>query len=147
MRQRPMRQRDMLKSRRGIPAPARRTLLVGVALLVSGCQVPAGPERALAGQEIYERHCARCHGIDGKGVTSMPGARDLSNAGYMAGRTDDQLRGAIMRGISPNMPAFGGQFLEPSMKVLVAYIRGLSRARAASPAGAPVERASDGMAP
>ncbi len=120
---------------------------MGVTMLVMGCQVPAGPQRALAGQEIYERHCARCHGIDGKGVASTPGARDLSNASYMAGRTDDQLRGAIMRGIPPNMPAFGGQFLEPSMKVLVAYIRGLSRAGGEPAARAPSEPASDGAAP
>ena len=108
-------------------------LCVGLmAMGLVGCQVPAGPERALSGQDIYQRHCARCHGPDGKGTAAAPGARDLSNAAYMATRSDDQLRGAIMQGIAPNMPAFGGQFLEPSMKVLVAYVRGFARAGGAA---------------
>lgn len=115
-----------------------------MAMGLSGCQVPAGPERALSGQDIYQRHCARCHGPDGKGTAAAPGARDLSNAAYMATRSDDQLRGAIMQGIAPNMPAFGGQFLEPSMKVLVAYVRGFASAGTAGAAG---ESAASAAAP
>ena len=116
-------------------------LLLGVV----SCQVPAGPERNLSGAEIYQRHCARCHGVDGRGVASMPGARDLSNRVYMETRTDEQLRNVIMRGVAPNMPAFGGRFLEPSMKVLVAYVRGLS-AKPAAPGGGEVADPS-GAAP
>jgi mono/diheme cytochrome c family protein len=109
--------------------------------------VPAGPERALEGKEIYERHCARCHGIDGKGVASTPGARDLSNRAYMAQRSDDQLRGSIMGGVPPAMPSFGGQFLEPSMKVLVAYIRGFSTTAGQESAAASSKEPSNGTAP
>ena len=127
--------------------PRRLKIPLLVGLMLTACQVPAGPERALEGREIYERHCARCHGIDGKGDASMPAARDLSNAAYMAGRSDDQLRGAIMRGVPPNMPSFGGQFLEPSMKVLVAYIRGFDGPVREEPAAAPVKQPSSGAAP
>ncbi len=104
-----------------------------------GCSEVAGPERELSGERLYETHCARCHGPDGKGTAAVPGAKDLSNTAYMESLTDERIRATIKRGKPPNMPSFGEQFMEPSMKVLVAYVRSLSKpdvAEATQPGGA-----------
>jgi len=102
--------------------------LLGAVLVAAaaGCVVPAGPEKEISGKQLFLRHCARCHGEQGKGSPMMPSARDLTNQSYMATKNDDQVHRVIMSGKPPNMPAFGGQFGEPSMKVLVAYVRSLS---------------------
>lgn len=90
------------------------------------CENPSGPERALSGKRIYDRNCARCHGLEGRPTKEAPGARDLSNLSYMNSLSDDQIRGMIDKGKPPAMPSFGGRFVEPSMKVLIAYTRSLS---------------------
>lgn len=110
-------------------------LLVG-----SACQNPTGPERELSGALIYARHCARCHGPDGQGTQEVPAAKDLSNASYMESLSDERLRMIIHNGKPPAMPGFQGQFAEPSLKVLIAFVRSLSRPEAATAARPPGAR-------
>ena len=90
------------------------------------CQSPSGPERELSGKRIYDRNCARCHGLDGKPTSESPSARDLTNRSYVSSLSDEAIRRTIEGGKPPSMPAFGGQFMEPSMKLLVAYVRELA---------------------
>jgi cytochrome c oxidase cbb3-type subunit 3 len=116
---------------------ARVVLAIGLASSVS-CQDPTGPEREISGELIYARHCARCHGPDGTGTREVPAAKDLTNVSYMETLTDERLRMIIHNGKPPAMPAFQGQFAEPSLKVLIAFVRSLSRpeaARASRPPG------------
>lgn len=120
-------------------------LVVLTAPLWAACVVPAGPEKEISGEELFERHCARCHGADGKGDPTMPSARDLTNESYMASKNDEQIQRVIMQGRPPNMPAFGGQFGEPSMKVLVGYVRSLSDPSVAGATRPPEERAQSGQ--
>lgn len=116
-----------LSSRRPLRPAGPLALVAAVSFLsLAGCVVPAGPEKDISGERIYQRHCARCHGPDGTGSKLMPSAKDLTNHSYMSARSDEQIERVIMAGRPPNMPAFGGQFGEPSMKVLVAYVRSLS---------------------
>ena len=90
----------------------------------------------MSGQQIYERQCARCHGVDGRPTKASPTARDLSNRSYVESLGDIQIRAAIMQGrpavMAPGqqkmMPAFGNQFSEPELKVLIGYVRSLSNA-------------------
>ena len=60
----------------------------------------------------------------------MVTARDLSNASYMRGLTDDHLRATIRDGRPPNMPSFGDQLMQPSIELVVAHVRSLSDADA-----------------
>ncbi len=101
-------------------------VVAAMGLGVTGCKEPTGPEREISGERLFFQHCARCHGIDGKGLPDVSGVRDLTSAQYMDGLTNDQVRRTIQRGKPPNMPAFGRQFAEPSLEVLVAYVRSLS---------------------
>jgi mono/diheme cytochrome c family protein len=53
--------------------------------------------------------------------------------------SDDHISGVIREGRPPRMPGFGEQFLEPSRKVLIAYVRSLSAGEAPAPAPADAE--------
>ena len=109
-----------------------RALVWLVAL--GGCSDVAGPEQPLSGQQIYERQCARCHGLDGRPTKASPTARDLTNRSYVDSLGNKQIRAAIMQGRpvggAPGqakvMPSFGNQFSEPELEVLVGYVRSLS---------------------
>jgi mono/diheme cytochrome c family protein len=108
-------------------------MLLAPLLFVAACKEPAGPEQQLSGKQIYDRNCARCHGLDGKPTKVAPTARDLRNRSYMDSLGDDKIKRTIMSGrppagpnMPPAMPAFGGQFSDPELKVLVGYVRSLS---------------------
>jgi len=64
------------------------------ALLLTGCigvvnhteqekvyQTPPPQESLTRGKALYEEHCARCHGVAGKGSAQEPAAADLTAAG------------------------------------------------------------------
>jgi mono/diheme cytochrome c family protein len=95
------------------------------ALALSACSEPTGPEKPIDGPRLYAQHCARCHGPDGKGLKEVAGVRDLTDANLMGMLTDERIKATIRMGKPPTMPAFS-HFAEPSLKVLVAYVRQLS---------------------
>ena len=120
-----------------------RLALMAASLLLFACSEPTGPEKPIDGPRLFAQHCARCHGPDGKGLKEVPGVRDLTDAALMGMLTDDRVKQTIRMGKPPTMPAFS-HFAEPTLKVLVAYVRQLSQpaapvapAAAAAPA-APV---------
>ncbi|PRQ02237.1 Cytochrome c [Enhygromyxa salina] len=101
--------------------------------LLGGCADAAGPEQPMSGRQTYERQCARCHGDDGRPTKAAPTARDLTNRSYIESLGDRGIREAIMQGrpvmVGPEqktMPAFGNQFSDAELKVLVGYVRSLS---------------------
>ena len=102
------------------------TGLVALAWLLLGCSEPTGPEKPIDGPRLFAQHCARCHGPDGKGLKEVPGVRDLTDFNLMSMLTDERIKSTIRMGKPPTMPAFS-HFAEPSLKVLVAYVRQLSQ--------------------
>lgn len=94
-------------------------------LALVGCKEPTGPEREISGAKLFVQHCARCHGPDGKGLPEVAGVRDLTDRGMMSLLSEDRLRMTIRMGKPPNMPGFS-HFSEPTLKVLMAYVRQLS---------------------
>lgn len=123
----------LMSEARHSPRPLVGALVLGVALM-GGCSDVAGPEQPMSGQQTYERQCARCHGADGRPTKASPTARDLTNRSYIDSIGDRQIRAAIMQGrpamAAPGqpktMPAFGNQFSDAELKVLVGYVRSLS---------------------
>ncbi len=54
------------------------------------------------GKALYEQHCAKCHGADGKGNTKMGqklGAKDYSNPKTWEGVTDAAATKAVKEGV------------------------------------------------
>jgi len=82
----------------------------------------AAPGDAAAGKRLFERHCALCHGIDGKG-----GRGPALNRVHLAHAPDDEeLKSVIAEGIPPSMPE--GWFLdEEDVANLAAFVRSLSK--------------------
>jgi len=82
----------------------------------------------------WDRHCAMCHGKDGKGQTKMGeklGIKDLTDAKVQAGFTDDAATKAIKEGLKD---ADGKTLMKPfdslsddDVKALVAYVRSLKK--------------------
>jgi cytochrome c oxidase cbb3-type subunit III len=90
-------------------------------------------------QQLYQRHCAACHGADGNGAgwnavyLDRPPARHR-DARVMGTRTDDRLfdaiyaGGAILGG-SARMPPFGQTLSAEEIHALVNHIRELCSCR------------------
>jgi hypothetical protein len=102
---------------------------------VGGGESP--PRPGASPSTLYARHCATCHGAEGRG--DGPNARHLpvpparhADARAMARRTDDALfdvihGGGRVLGVSPRMPAFGGALSRDEIRALVRHIRALCR--------------------
>ena len=84
----------------GIPSAIEPTEQPAFAVL----SYPAQPPSAAVGQEIYESHCAQCHGEDGTG--SVPGSRNFRDLDYMRGESPAYFYSAVTEGRG-EMPSYG----------------------------------------
>jgi mono/diheme cytochrome c family protein len=81
---------------------------------------------------LWEKHCATCHGPDGKGVTMMGKKlkiKDLTDPEFQAAFTDADAAKAIREGIKSEdgktrMKPIEG-VTDEDIRVLVAHVRGL----------------------
>ena len=79
-------------------------------------------------RELYARHCASCHGVDGRAKTSkgkFSHARDLTEAQWQNDVTDERIFNSIMNGrnVRGNMPAFSDKLNEKDVDSLVSFVR------------------------
>ncbi len=93
------------------------------------------PADRVDGPALYARHCAACHGSEGRGdgwnapnLPAVPTAH--ADRELMMKRPDDTLYDAIAAGAfvldeSPQMPAFGAMLDPEQIRALVAHIRAL----------------------
>jgi len=85
------------------------------------------------GKEKFQQICASCHGPEGKGdgpaaAALDPKPRNLSDAAYVSGLTDDHIfktvkEGGAAVGKSALMPAWGGTISDEDIWNVIAYIR------------------------
>ena len=79
------------------------------------------------GAKLYQNHCVKCHGEDGKGQAARaiePDIPDFTNADWQKKRTDAKLLESILDGKGSTMPAFRDKKLsEEQGRALVAYVR------------------------
>ena len=98
---------------------------------------PSPRPGASRGERVWVGLCATCHGADGRGswraalFLIRPG--DLGDRATTGRQTDEYLFDIIKNGGSPigrpGMPAFGTAVKDEEIRELVAYVRGLARAR------------------
>jgi cytochrome c6 len=130
------------------PAPRGQRPLCSVFLLAaslavatvasSGAEGPADEKSASPATppaELWQRHCAKCHGADGKGDTSLGrrlGVKDYTSARVQAKLKDSQMAESTISGIydhegQARMRAYRGEFTPQEVAELVAYIRKFKR--------------------
>ena len=94
----------------------------------------AAPLRAADVQANWTKHCASCHGKDGKGQTKagkMAGVKDQTDAQYQAGLNDDKMFTAIKEGLKEGakekMKPFKDKLSDDEIKALIAHVRSLKK--------------------
>ncbi|HLW64256.1 MAG TPA: cytochrome c [Gemmataceae bacterium] len=79
------------------------------------------------GGKVYQTHCVRCHGEDGKGQAARaiePDIPDFTDSAWQKKRSDSKLLESILDGKGSTMPAFRDKKMsEDQARTLVAYIR------------------------
>ena len=84
---------------------------------------PAARQRGLAGKLLFERHCALCHGMDGRGGRGP----SLRRRKLVRAADDQALKSLIENGIPPEMPE--AWFLSKGeIASVAAYVRTLGNA-------------------
>ncbi|HYO64366.1 MAG TPA: c-type cytochrome [Pyrinomonadaceae bacterium] len=109
-------------------------LLVSACLCASLGPAPRATTVALQsapdGAALYSKHCATCHGKDGRAGTfkaRFNRARDLTDAAWQAEAGDERLFNSIAGGRGRRMPAFRKKLSEAEMEALVRFVRTLRR--------------------
>lgn len=82
----------------------------------------------------YDKHCAKCHGPDGKGQTRMgkqAGAKDYTDPKVQAEMNDEKAIKSIKEGQKVNgkeaMKPFGDKLSDSEIKDLVAFMRAFKK--------------------
>jgi len=119
----------------------KRAMTIMAALAALGFSMTA--VAAPSGAELYRTYCTQCHGLQGNGkginvrdMSVQP--RDHTDAKYMAGRSDEELRTAIVEGgqalnKSVLMPPWGKVLNEQEVAALVRHLRELCGCRYGQP--------------
>jgi mono/diheme cytochrome c family protein len=84
---------------------------------------------ASSAAELYTKHCASCHGKDGRSKTfkaKSNHARNLTDAGWQERVSEERIFNSIMNG-KGKMPGYGEKLSEQEIDLLVAYVRGLRK--------------------
>ena len=73
------------------------------------------------GDLLWQKQCARCHGLDGRGGPDAP--VNFANAQWQDEASDAAIARIIAAG-KPPMPAFGNLLTESQLVALVEHVRG-----------------------
>jgi mono/diheme cytochrome c family protein len=82
---------------------------------------------ARSATELYKKHCASCHGKDGRGKTfkgKLTSARDLTDRQWQDDTSDERFFNSIMNG-KHKMPGFSKKLSAAEIDALVSYVRAL----------------------
>lgn len=84
---------------------------------------------AAGAAQNYARHCASCHGKDGRAKTikgKLKHARNLTEGAWQEKVSDERIFNAIMNG-KGKMPAYSKKLSEQEIEALVSYVRALRK--------------------
>lgn len=77
---------------------------------------------------LYSKHCASCHGKDGRSKTlkaKFNKARNLTEPGWQEAVSDERIFNSIANGRGSKMPAFAKKMSEAEIDALVLFVRGM----------------------
>lgn len=85
------------------------------------------PVSARTATQLYSKHCASCHGKDGRAKTfkaKFNHARNLTEPGWQEAVSDERIFNSITNG-RKKMPAFGKKITQAEIDSLVLLVRGM----------------------
>ena len=93
---------------------------------------PASADSLAAGQQLYRRYCASCHGANaegGAGNDLIPAAPDLTDKEWQHGSSDGEIFTVIKNGVPPelNMVPFADQIQDPDIWHIVNYLKSIAK--------------------
>lgn len=97
--------------------------------------VPADAASIAAGQQVYEKNCANCHGKTGAGDGMMgaelnPKPSDLTDGQWKHGSTDGEIFTVIKNGVKgTGMKAFNSKLTTRQIWDVVNYVRSIGPAK------------------
>ena len=94
--------------------------------------IAPSPESVAAGQQLYARSCASCHGRNGQGGPGndlIPAAPSLLGDAWSHGSTDGELFTNIKNGVAPdfNMVPFKDTLKDDEIWSVVNYLRSIAK--------------------
>ena len=108
-------------------------LFLGTFVLFHASQASLAPAAENEGMQtnanaptLYSKHCATCHGKDGRSKTfkgKLKHARDLTDAEWQARVSDERIFNSINNGRGSKMPNFDKKLSESQINALVGYVR------------------------
>ncbi len=104
-------------------------MAAGAASGVSTSAETKSKSQAAKGRNVYTANCARCHGGDGMGKTTMGEmtlAPNLSVAAWQSRRSTSRMVASVANGRG-QMPAFKKKLSKGDIAAAVAYVRSLKR--------------------
>lgn len=81
------------------------------------------------GKAIYDAKCAKCHGVDGKGVDKFKkqGVKDMTDPNWQKAHTDAKIKADINNGKGDFMPAWKGKLKPAEITAVVKHIRSFKK--------------------
>ena len=83
---------------------------------------------------LYDKHCAKCHGMDGKGKTKMgrqAGVKDYTDPKVQEEMKDDVALKTIKEGITEKgkerMKPYANELSDADIKALIAHMRAFKK--------------------
>src|SRR5206468_2525607 len=107
-------------------------------------EAPATEKRTpgAGGSALYRRHCASCHGQDGRGSTGRESRLeipDFTRSAWQEQRSDPELLVSILDGKGTGMPPWSGKLSEGQARGLVAEVRAFAPTKSKSEGGSPTD--------
>ncbi|MBC9904475.1 MULTISPECIES: cytochrome-c oxidase, cbb3-type subunit III [Achromobacter] len=96
----------------------------------------ADPVRVFRGKREFANYCVACHGVDGKGNQAL-GAPNLTDDVWLYGSSEATIVKTILDGRDNRMPAHGDILTPEQIKILTAWVWGLSNKPEATAGAAP----------
>jgi len=93
----------------------------------------ADPVRVVFGKPAFQTYCVACHGAEGKGNPAL-GAPNLSDGVWLYGSSEAAIVRTILEGRDNRMPAFGEVLSQDQIRLLGAWVWGLSNTPATAAA-------------
>ena len=85
---------------------------------------------AKSSAELYAKHCASCHGKDGRAKTfkaKFNHARDLTDSTWQSDVSDERIFNSITNGRGKKMPAYGKKLSQTEIEGLISFVRAFRR--------------------